>query len=171
MTRRVRPPGFHWYVAWRYLMARPRRLSGIILVFAAVFAWAAVAVVLALGTQPVTDEFIAATDVADLLVRRGVPFREAHGIVGGLVRGALERGKDLSELSEEELAELAPQLDRGFHELLEHRWFLSEREGREVSNEEALADYVTNELPARPTERTVLGGEAVRLDRGARRDG
>src|SRR5512133_309272 len=35
------------------------------------------------------DELIAATDVADLLVRRGVPFRQAHGIVAGLVRAAL----------------------------------------------------------------------------------
>ena len=38
------------------------------------------------------DEMAAATDVADLLVRRGMPFREAHGVVGGLVRHALERG-------------------------------------------------------------------------------
>jgi len=60
--------------------------------------------------EAASDEFIAATDVADLLVRRGVPFREAHGIVGGVVRAAVERGKKLSELSEEELAELAPPL-------------------------------------------------------------
>ena len=53
--------------------------------------------------EAASDEFIAATDVADLLVRRGVPFREAHGIVGGLVRAAVERGKKLSELTEEEL--------------------------------------------------------------------
>jgi argininosuccinate lyase len=66
-----------------------------------------------------SDEFIAATDVADLLVRRGVPFREAHGIVGGVVRAAVERGKKLSELTEEELAELAPQLDGQFYELLD----------------------------------------------------
>ncbi len=39
------------------------------------------------------DEMLAATEVADLLVRQGVPFREAHGIVGGLVRDAVERGK------------------------------------------------------------------------------
>ena len=32
------------------------------------------------------DELVAATDVADLLVRKGTPFREAHGIVGELVR-------------------------------------------------------------------------------------
>ena len=39
------------------------------------------------------DEALAATDVADLLVKRGVPFRTAHGIVGGLVRAAEEQGK------------------------------------------------------------------------------
>jgi len=66
-----------------------------------------------------SDEFIAATDVADLLVRRGVPFREAHGIVGGMVRAAVEQGKQLSELTEEELSELAPALDDGFYEVLE----------------------------------------------------
>jgi argininosuccinate lyase len=50
------------------------------------------------------DELIAATDVADLLVRYGVTFREAHGVVGGLVRVALERGVALSELGDEDLA-------------------------------------------------------------------
>jgi argininosuccinate lyase len=69
--------------------------------------------------EAASDEFIAATDVADLLVRRGVPFREAHGIVGELVRVAVERGKSLSDLTEEELSELAPQLDGGFYELLD----------------------------------------------------
>jgi argininosuccinate lyase len=67
-----------------------------------------------------SDEIIAATDVADLLVREGVPFREAHGIVGGVVRAATERGKALSELTDEELAELAPALPpEGFRSLLE----------------------------------------------------
>ncbi len=50
------------------------------------------------------DEMLAATDVADLLVRLDVPFREAHGIVAGLVRGALDSGKTLSELDDAELA-------------------------------------------------------------------
>jgi argininosuccinate lyase len=71
------------------------------------------------------DEMLAATDVADLLVRRGMPFREAHGVVGAVVRTALERGKTLSELTPEELAEISPLLagtregDDGFHRLLE----------------------------------------------------
>ena len=50
-----------------------------------------------------SDELIAATDVADLLVRLGMPFREAHGAVAGLVREALERGVSLSDLGEAEL--------------------------------------------------------------------
>jgi argininosuccinate lyase len=65
-----------------------------------------------------TDEFLAATDIADLLVKRGVPFRSAHGIVGTVVRAAVERGKALSELTESELAELAPQLDGEYYEVL-----------------------------------------------------
>ena len=73
------------------------------------------------------DELIAATDIADLLVRRGVPFREAHGIVGGLVRAALERGGRLSDLPEEELRALAPQLDSGFYDLLEQRAWLESK--------------------------------------------
>ena len=39
---------------------------------------------------------LAATEVADLLVRKGVPFREAHGIVGGLVRDAVEQRQERS---------------------------------------------------------------------------
>jgi argininosuccinate lyase len=52
-----------------------------------------------------SDEMIAATDVADLLVRLGMPFREAHGVVAGLVRAALDGGVSLSELSVAQLAE------------------------------------------------------------------
>ena len=41
--------------------------------------------------------YAAATDLADLLVRRGVPFREAHAVVGSLVRDALAGGPSLAE--------------------------------------------------------------------------
>jgi argininosuccinate lyase len=77
--------------------------------------------------EAASDEFIAATDVADLLVRQGVPFREAHGIVGGVVRAAVERGKKLSELTQEELTELAPQLDGQFYELLDEGSWLESK--------------------------------------------
>ena len=64
------------------------------------------------------DEFLAATDVADLLVRKGMPFREAHGVVGGLVRQALESGRTLSELTPEELARHSELLDDSYYEVL-----------------------------------------------------
>jgi argininosuccinate lyase len=50
-----------------------------------------------------SDELIAATDVADLLVRLGLPFREAHGVVAGMVREALDDGTSLAALSGEAL--------------------------------------------------------------------
>jgi hypothetical protein len=50
----------------------------------------------------------------------------------------------------------APEL---FHELLEHRWYLAEAQGREVSNEEALSSLLTAVLPFRPDERTILARE------------
>jgi argininosuccinate lyase len=51
------------------------------------------------------DEMIAATDVADLLVRRGMPFRDAHGVIAALVGTAVDSGRELSDLSAEELGE------------------------------------------------------------------
>jgi argininosuccinate lyase len=49
------------------------------------------------------DEMLAATDLADALVQEGVPFREAHGLVGRLVKAAVDSGKSLSELADSEL--------------------------------------------------------------------
>ena len=68
--------------------------------------------------QAASDEFLAATDIADLLVRRGVPFREAHGIVAGLVRRAVDQGKALSELTPAELSEHSEHLDGEFYTVL-----------------------------------------------------
>jgi argininosuccinate lyase len=74
------------------------------------------------------DEMLAATEVADLLVRRGVPFREAHGIVGGLVRDSVERGRPLSELTPEELRERSEHLDDSFYAVLRRSsWLESKR--------------------------------------------
>jgi argininosuccinate lyase len=74
------------------------------------------------------DEMLAATEIADLLVRKGVPFREAHGIVGGLVRDAVERGVSLSELSEDDLKQRSEHLDGSFYEVLRREsWLESKR--------------------------------------------
>ncbi|HVS85966.1 MAG TPA: DUF4032 domain-containing protein [Gaiellaceae bacterium] len=71
-------------------------------------------------------------------------------------------GRWLAEVFEPAIAAVPPEL-RGrrepaqiFHELLEHRWYLSERAGREVPLAEAVPDYVENVLRKLSDERTVL---------------
>jgi argininosuccinate lyase len=75
-----------------------------------------------------TDEMLAAVDVADMLVKRGVPFRQSHGIVAGLVRTAVESGRVLSELSREELAEHSDVLDDDFYAVLSQGAWLESKE-------------------------------------------
>jgi argininosuccinate lyase len=74
-----------------------------------------------------SDELIAATDIADLLVRRGLPFREAHGVVAGLVRRALEDERALSDFTPSELAEHSPLLghDDYYQALVPSAWLES----------------------------------------------
>jgi argininosuccinate lyase len=73
-----------------------------------------------------SDEMIAAVDVADLLVRRGMPFREAHGIVGSLVRLAEDTGRCLSELTPDELRSRSEKLDDEYYSVLsESSWLES----------------------------------------------
>jgi len=74
------------------------------------------------------DELLAATDLTDLLVRRGMPFREAHGVIGGLVREAVARGRRLSELTPEELRSHSELLDEEYYEVLrDGAWIESKR--------------------------------------------
>jgi argininosuccinate lyase len=54
--------------------------------------------------------FTLATDVAEWLVRKGVPFRVAHDIAGRYVRACEARGVDLPALSDADLADLSEQL-------------------------------------------------------------
>jgi argininosuccinate lyase len=75
-----------------------------------------------------TDEMLAAVDVADMLVKRGVPFRQSHGIVAGLVRTAVESGRVLSQLSREELAEHSDALDDDFYAVLSQGSWLESKE-------------------------------------------
>jgi argininosuccinate lyase len=60
--------------------------------------------------EAASDELIAATDLADLLVRRGTPFREAHGVVAGLVREAVSSGASFRDVAVRELGEEAGEV-------------------------------------------------------------
>lgn len=61
--------------------------------------------------QAARGGFTNATDLADYLVRRGVPFRRAHEIVGQAVLYCLEKGVSLEELTLEEFRRFAPEID------------------------------------------------------------
>ena len=58
-----------------------------------------------------SDPMLIATDLADHLVQRGVPFREAHAVVGRVVARALADGVTLAELSNQTLHSFHPALD------------------------------------------------------------
>ena len=59
-----------------------------------------------------------ATDLADYLVRRGVPFRDAHEAVGRAVRSAVETGRDLAEMTLEELRTFSPVIEGDVFDVL-----------------------------------------------------
>jgi argininosuccinate lyase len=77
------------------------------------------------------DEMLAATDIADLLVARcDLPFREAHGVVAGLVRTAVDSGRTLSQLKPQELAEHSPALaerSEEYYDALRHQSWLESK--------------------------------------------
>jgi argininosuccinate lyase len=85
------------------------------------------------------DEMLAATDIADLLVRRGMPFREAHGVVGGLVRTATESGRRLSELDPEELRKHSELLDDSYYEILRDRGWIESKRSSGGTSSKAIA--------------------------------
>jgi argininosuccinate lyase len=62
--------------------------------------------------QTAEENYTLATDVADYLVKKGVPFREAHGIVGKLVRHAIESKKTLVELDITEYKKFSHKFDK-----------------------------------------------------------
>jgi argininosuccinate lyase len=76
------------------------------------------------------DQFLAATDVADYLVERGVPFREAHHLTGALVRRCLENGEHLAQVSLDDLRTLSPAFDDGYYALHEPAAQLARKRSR-----------------------------------------
>ncbi|HEX7125194.1 MAG TPA: argininosuccinate lyase, partial [Thermodesulfobacteriota bacterium] len=63
--------------------------------------------------------FLTATDAADYLVLKGMPFRKAHEVVGRLVAEAIRRGVDLSELPLDVFRAAAPEFDEDVYRALD----------------------------------------------------
>ncbi len=63
-------------------------------------------------TESAISGFAYATDLADFLVESGMPFREAHAVVGRIVSSCLERGRDLTDLTLEEVQVAVPWVQK-----------------------------------------------------------
>lgn len=65
-----------------------------------------------------TGGFTTATDIAEYLVKKGVPFREAHEITGKIVVYCLKKGKDLMDLNIDEFREFSQLVDKDIYSVL-----------------------------------------------------
>ena len=66
-----------------------------------------------------TGGFTNATDAADYLVNKGVPFRDAHGIIGQLVLYAISQNKDLDELTLEEFKNISDVFEEDVYQAID----------------------------------------------------
>ena len=86
--------------------------------------------------------FSLATDVAEWLVRQGVPFREAHELAGACVRRCEERDVDLIDLTDDELATISPHLTPGVREVLTVAGSVASRDARGGTAELRVRDQL-----------------------------
>ena len=77
--------------------------------------------------EGVIDDNVLATDLADYLVHKGMPFREAHRVIGGLVREGIEGGRGLTELGLEDFRRHSATFAEDVLELLDVRHSLGLR--------------------------------------------
>jgi len=76
------------------------------------------------------EGFSLATDVAEWLVKQGVPFKQAHEVAGASVRYCEERGLELSDLTDDDLAAIDARLAPAVREVLTVPGSLASRDGR-----------------------------------------
>jgi argininosuccinate lyase len=77
--------------------------------------------------QAVAEDFSNATDVADYLAARGIPFREAYNLVGKVVKTCLADGKLLKDLSLQEWQQLHPAFAEDIYEAIAPRQVVAAR--------------------------------------------
>jgi argininosuccinate lyase len=90
------------------------------------------------------EGFALATDVAEDLVRRGVPFREAHEAVGRLVAWCAQHDCDLPDVDDAQLAELSPHLTPEIRSVLSVRGALAARSARGGTAPERVAEQLAD---------------------------
>jgi len=89
------------------------------------------------------DDGMLATDLADYLVQRGVPFRRSHHLVGQVVRRALERGVLLRELPLDEFRAVAGEFGEDVYQVLDFRRSVEARDSYGGTATQAVRQQLT----------------------------
>jgi argininosuccinate lyase len=76
-----------------------------------------------------SDPFLLATDLADYLVLRGVPFRDAHEVIGKLTAHSLQEKRDFPDMSLEEFRQFSPVFEADVFKVLDLKTALKARKG------------------------------------------
>lgn len=97
--------------------------------------------------------FSLATDVADHLVREGVPFAVAHEVAGETVRYCEEKGITLQDLTAEDLPQISSHLDDGVLDVLSVEGSVASRDGRGGTAPERVAEQLAELRAARAKDR------------------
>lgn len=92
--------------------------------------------------EAASDPDLMATDLAEALVRKGVPFRNAHREVGLLVRYAREHGKALNEIPLEEMQSVIPEADEAMTRLFSPEQAVAARETSGGTGFERVAEQI-----------------------------
>jgi len=108
------------------------------------------------------DPSLLATDLADYLVRRGIPFRQTHEIVGRLVRRAEAAGVALSELPARALKEVHPALPSDLGSLFNYTASLESRDTPGGSSSRSILEQM--EIARRSVDELETFGRSVRQD-------
>jgi argininosuccinate lyase len=101
--------------------------------------------------------FSLATDVAEWLVKQGVPFRVAHELAGECVRRCEELGVGLDQLSDEQFAAISPHLGPGVRSVLTVEGSTASRDGRGGTAPARVHDQLAELAAAVATDRDWLG--------------
>ncbi len=86
--------------------------------------------------------FTNATDAADYLVKKGVPFRDAHGIIGALVLKCIERGESLDKLPLDEYKKISEVFDEDIYEAISMETCVSKRNTIGAPGVEAMKEVI-----------------------------
>ncbi|TYB39393.1 argininosuccinate lyase [Actinomadura chibensis] len=89
------------------------------------------------------EGFALATDLAELLVRRGVAFRDAHEVVGHLVVWCQVNDKDFDDLTDDELAKVSPHLTPDVREVLNVQGALASRKAYGGTAPDRVGEQIT----------------------------